>query len=94
MVAAASGPVGSLVGQLARLSGARAAGIAGGSDKCRYVLEELEFSAAVDHRAPTFAEQLKDACPHGIDVYFENVGGAVWQAVWPLLNRFARVPVC
>ena len=94
VVAAASGPVGSLVGQLARLAGARAVGIAGGGDKCRYVLEELKFNAAVDHRAPSFAEELKRACPGGIDVYFENVGGAVWQAVLPLLNTFARVPVC
>jgi NADPH-dependent curcumin reductase CurA len=94
VVAAASGPVGSLVGQLAKLAGARPVGIAGGGDKCRYVLETLKFDAAVDHRAPDFAKQLKDACPDGIDVYFENVGGAVWQAVLPLLNTFARVPVC
>jgi len=94
VVAAASGPVGSLVGQLARLAGARAVGIAGGGDKCRYVLEKLKFDAAVDHRALNFAEQLQDACPEGIDVYFENIGGVVWQAVLPLLNTFARVPVC
>jgi NADPH-dependent curcumin reductase CurA len=94
VVAAASGPVGSLVGQLARLAGARAVGIAGGGKKCRYVLEELKMNAAVDHHAPDFAQQLQDACPDGIDVYFENVGGAVWQAVLPLLNTFARVPVC
>ena len=94
VVAAASGPVGSLVGQLARMAGARAVGIAGGADKCRYVREELRFDAAIDHRAPDLAQQLAAACPNGIDVYFENVGGAVWQAVLPLLNRFARVPVC
>ena len=94
VVAAASGPVGSLVGQLARMAGARAVGIAGGPDKCRHVREELRFDAAIDHRAPDFAAQLAAACPKGIDVYFENVGGAVWQAVLPLLNRFARVPVC
>jgi len=94
VVAAASGPVGSLVGQLAKLSGAKAVGIAGGSEKCRSVLEEFHFDAAVDHRAPDFAEKLAAACPNGIDVYFENVGGAVWQAVLPLLNTFARVPVC
>lgn len=93
-VAAASGPVGSLVGQLAKLTGARAVGIAGGSDKCRYITEELRFDAAIDHRAPDFPKQLAAACPKGIDVYFENVGGAVWQAVLPLLNTFARVPVC
>jgi NADPH-dependent curcumin reductase len=94
VVAAASGPVGSLVGQLARIAGARAVGIAGGREKCRHVAEDLRFDAAVDHRAPDFAEKLAAACPDGIDVYFENVGGAVWQAVLPLLNRFARVPVC
>ena len=94
VVAAASGPVGSLVGQLAKMSGARAVGIAGGPDKCRYVADELRFDAAVDHRATDFAEKLAVACPKGIDVYFENVGGDVWQAVLPLLNTFARVPVC
>jgi NADPH-dependent curcumin reductase len=93
-VAAASGPVGSLVGQLAKMAGARAVGIAGGPEKCRYVSEELQFDAAVDHRASDFVDQLAAACPKGIDVYFENVGGAVWQAVLPLLNSFARVPVC
>jgi NADPH-dependent curcumin reductase len=94
VVAAASGPVGSLVGQLAKMAGIRAVGIAGGADKCRYVADELRFDAAVNHRAPDFAEKLAAACPKGIDVYFENVGGAVWQAVLPLLNTFARVPVC
>jgi len=94
VVAAASGPVGSLVGQLAKMAGAKAVGIVGGPQKCRYVAEDLRFDAAVDHRAPDFAEQLAAACPKGIDIYFENVGGAVWQAVLPLLNTFARVPVC
>ena len=94
VVAAASGPVGSLVGQLARIAGCRAVGIAGGADKCRHVKEELRFDAAIDHRAPDLPQQLAAACPKGIDVYFENVGGAVWQAVLPLLNRFARIPVC
>src|SRR5215472_12973656 len=94
VVAAATGPVGSIVGQLAKLAGARAVGIAGGPEKCRAVVEEFRFDAAVDHRAPDFAEKLAAACPNGIDVYFENVGGAVWQAVLPLLNNFARVPVC
>jgi NADPH-dependent curcumin reductase CurA len=94
VVAAASGPVGSLVGQLAKISGARAVGIAGGREKCSYVADELRFDAAIDHRAPGFAEKLATACPQGIDVYFENVGGPIWQAVLPLLNRFARVPVC
>ncbi|SFR93266.1 hypothetical protein SAMN05216570_0806 [Dyella sp. OK004] len=94
VVAAASGAVGSAVGQIARLRGARAVGIAGGAEKCAYLRDELGFDAAIDHRAPDFAEQLKAACPNGIDVYFENVGGAVWEAVWPLLNEYARVPVC
>jgi NADPH-dependent curcumin reductase len=78
VVAAASGPVGSLVGP----------------KKCAFVTDDLGFAAAVDHRAADFPAQLAAACPHGIDVYFENVGGAIWQAVLPLLNIFARVPVC
>src|SRR5438477_5162317 len=93
VVAAASGPVGSLVGQLAKIAGARAVGIAGGPQKCAYVKDELGFDAAVDHKGADFAANLAAACPDGIDVYFENVGGAVWQAVLPLLNQFARVPV-
>ncbi|RUX00077.1 NADP-dependent oxidoreductase [Mesorhizobium sp. M8A.F.Ca.ET.059.01.1.1] len=94
VVAAASGAVGSAVGQIARIKGARAVGIAGGPEKCAFVRQELGFEAVVDHRADNFAEQLKVACPGGIDVYFENVGGPVWDAVFPLLNEFARVPVC
>jgi NADPH-dependent curcumin reductase CurA len=94
VVAAASGAVGSVVGQLAKIKGARAIGIAGGYDKCRFVVDELGFDACVDHREPHLTRRLEAACPNGIDVYFENVGGAVQQAVWPLLNDFARVPVC
>ncbi len=94
VVAAASGAVGSAVGQIARLKGARAVGIAGGADKCRILVEEFGFDAAVDRRSPTFADDLNAACPKGIDVYFENVGGKVWDAVFPLLNTYARVPVC
>ncbi|MGV9615107.1 NADP-dependent oxidoreductase [Nocardia xishanensis] len=94
VVAAATGPVGSAVGQIARIKGARAVGIAGGPDKCRALLDEFGFDAAVDHRAPDFAERLAEAVPDGIDVYFENVGGKVAEAVTPLLNRFARIPVC
>lgn len=93
-VAAASGPVGSMVGQLAQLAGARAVGIAGGPEKCAFVKDELGFDAVVDHRDPDFADKLAEACPDGVDVYYENVGGAVWDAVLPLLNKFARVPVC
>jgi NADPH-dependent curcumin reductase CurA len=94
VVAAASGAVGSVVGQIAKIKGCRAVGIAGGVDKCRFVTGELGFDACVDHRAPDFARALEAACPKGIDVYFENVGGAVQQTVWPLLNDFARIPVC
>jgi NADPH-dependent curcumin reductase CurA len=93
VVAAASGPVGSLVGQLAKLAGARAVGIAGGPEKCAYVREELGFDAVVDHRSEGLAGQLGETCPNGIDIYFENVGCPIWQAVLPLLNRFARVPM-
>jgi hypothetical protein len=78
----------------AKIKGARAVGIAGGADKCRYVREELGFDDCVDHRDPDLAAKLKAACPKGIDVYFENVGGEVFEAVFPLLNAFARIPVC
>lgn len=94
VVAAASGPVGSAVGQIARIKGARAVGIAGGPEKCAFVRETFGFDAVVDHRSPTLAQDLAAACPKGIDVYFENVGGKVWDAVFPLLNPFARIPVC
>jgi hypothetical protein len=94
VVAAASGAVGSAVGQIAKIKGARAVGIAGGKDKCDFVKKELGFDECLDHRDPDLAAKLKAACPKGIDVYFENVGGAVFEAVFPLLNNFARVPVC
>lgn len=94
VVAAASGPVGSAVGQIARIKGTRAVGIAGGAEKCAYVREVFGFDAVVDHKAPDFPAQLAAACPKGIDVYFENVGGHVWDAVFPLFNEFARIPVC
>ena len=94
VVAAASGGVGALVGQLARRAGARAVGIAGGPDKCSYIKEAFGFEEAIDHRAPDLDKRLKDACPNGVDVYFENVGGDVFTAVWPLLNQFARIPIC
>ncbi len=93
VVAAAAGPVGSAVGQIAHIKGARAVGIAGGPDKVAW-LEELGFDVALDHRSPTFVDDLKAAVPDGIDVYFENVGGHVWDAVLPHLNTYARVPVC
>jgi NADPH-dependent curcumin reductase CurA len=94
VVAAASGAGGAVGGQIARLKGCRVVGIAGGAEKVRYITEELGFDAGIDHRASDFTEKLKSACPKGIDIYFENVGGKVWQAVFPLLNFFARVPVC
>ena len=94
VVAAATGPVGSAVGQIAQIKGARAVGIAGGPEKCAFLIDELGFDAAVDHRAPDFVEKLRAAAPNGVDVYFENVGGAVATAVLPLLNLYARVPVC
>jgi NADPH-dependent curcumin reductase CurA len=94
VVAAATGPVGSMAGQIGKIKGCRVIGIAGGADKARFLTEELGFDVGLDHRAPDFAAQLQAACPKGIDVYFENVGGKVWDAVLPLLNDFARVPVC
>jgi NADPH-dependent curcumin reductase len=94
VVAAASGAVGSLVGQLAKLKGCRAIGVAGGERKCRYVVDDLGFDACIDHRSSDFPDALQAACPSGIDVYFENVGGAVFDAVLPLLNNFARLPIC
>ncbi len=94
VVAAAAGPVGSAVGQIGKIKGCRVVGIAGGQKKVDYLKAELGFDAAVDHRSPRLKEELKAACPDGIDIYFENVGGAVWDAVFPLLNNFARVPVC
>ena len=94
VVAAASGPVGATVGQIAKITGCRVVGIAGGAEKCRHVVDNLGFEACIDHKAADFAEQLKTACAEGIDVYFENVGGKVLYAVLPLLNAFARMPVC
>ncbi|MFT4712764.1 MAG: NADPH-dependent curcumin reductase CurA [Gammaproteobacteria bacterium] len=94
VVAAASGPVGATVGQIAKIKGCRVVGIAGGVKKCKHVVDTLGFDACIDHTAPNFSEQLKIACPDGIDVYFENVGGKVLYAVLPLLNEFARMPVC
>jgi NADPH-dependent curcumin reductase len=94
VVAAASGAVGSVVGQIAKIQGCRAVGIAGGKEKCDYLINELGFDAAIDHKGGNMAEELKAACPNGIDVYFENVGGEVLEAVVPLLNSGARVPIC
>ena len=94
VVSAASGAVGSVVGQIAKIKGCRAVGIAGGPDKCRYVTEQLGFDACVDYKAGNLAAQLKEACPKGIDVYFENVGGEILDTVLMQMNTFGRIAVC
>ncbi len=94
VVAAATGPVGSAVGQIAKIKGARAVGIAGGPEKVAYLTEELGFDDAVDHRADDFTDRLRAAVPDGIDVYFENVGGEVFDAVLPRMNTHGRIPLC
>ena len=94
VVSAASGAVGAVVGQLAKREGAHVVGIAGGSDKCRYVESEFGFATCIDHRLADLGAALDRACPDGIDVYWENVGGAVQQAVFPRLNDFGRMVMC
>jgi hypothetical protein len=94
VVSAASGAVGSIVGQIAKIKGCRVVGIAGGAEKCRLLTATLGFDAAVDHTSPSFAADLAAACPAGIDVDFENVGGAVLDSILPLMNRFGRIPLC
>lgn len=94
VLAASTGAVGSVVGQIAKLKGCRVVGIAGAAEKLKYAVEELGYDDCVSHYDPDMAEKLAAACPDGIDVYFENVGGTSWEAVMPLLNDFARVPIC
>jgi NADPH-dependent curcumin reductase CurA len=94
VVSAAAGAVGSVVGQIAKITGCRAVGIAGSQEKCDYVVRELGFDACVNYKSREFSVELKAACPGGIDVYFENVGGAVLSAVLRLLNLNARIPLC
>jgi len=94
VVSAASGAVGSIVGQIAKIKGCRAVGIAGGPDKCRFVADELGFDACIDYRAGNLAAQLDAACPKGIDVNFENVGGDILDAILPRMNTFGRVAIC
>lgn len=94
VVAAATGPVGATVGQIGKLKGCRVVGVAGGNQKCHYAKEVLGFDVCLDHKSANFAEQLKEACPKGIDIYFESVGGKVFDAVLPRLNTRARIPVC
>lgn len=94
VVAGASGPVGATVGQIGKILGCRVVGIAGGAEKCAHVVTTLGFDACIDYKADGFPDSLKPAVPDGIDIYFENVGGAVFDAVLPLLNPSARIPVC
>lgn len=94
VVSAASGAVGSLVAQLGKSYGLRVVGVAGGAEKCSYVVEALGADACVDHRDPDLKAKLAEACPDGVDIYFENVGGVTLDAVVPLMNQFSRMPVC
>ena len=94
VVSAASGAVGSVVGQIAKIKGCQVIGIAGGADKCRYVRDTLGFDGCVDYKAGGLADKLAAACPKGIDVYFENVGGEILDMVLPQMNQFGRIPVC
>lgn len=98
VVAAATGPVGSMVGQLAKQAGLRVVGIAGGADKCKLAVETFGFDACLDHRAyadaKSLRKDLKEACPKGIDIYFENVAGKVLEAVLPMMNPHGRIPIC
>ncbi|MBO6824658.1 MAG: NADP-dependent oxidoreductase [Sneathiella sp.] len=94
VVSAASGAVGSIVGQIAKIKGCRVIGVAGSEDKCRYVVDELGMDECLNYKDDDFEAQLEKACPNGVDVYFENVGGRVFDAVFPLMNDFARIPLC
>jgi NADPH-dependent curcumin reductase CurA len=94
VVAAAAGAVGSIVGQIAKIKGCRAVGIAGGKAKCNYVVNELGFDTCIDHHSDSLADELARVCSKGIDIYFENVGGPVFDAVLPFMNPFGRIPVC
>lgn len=94
VVSAASGAVGSVAGQIAKRAGCRVVGVAGGPEKCLWVQEALGFDACIDRRVPYLGKMLAEECPNGIDVYFENVGGVVQDAVWPMLNNFGRVVMC
>jgi NADPH-dependent curcumin reductase len=94
VVSAASGAVGAVVGQLAKIKGCRAVGIAGSPDKCKYVVEELGFDACINYKTDDLVPGLKAACPNGVDIYFENVGGAVFAAILRVINKGARIPLC
>ena len=94
VVSAASGAVGAVVGQLAKVKGCRAVGIAGSPDKCKYVVDELGFDACINYKTDDLVPALKAACPAGVDIYFENVGGAVFAAILRVINKGARIPLC
>lgn len=94
VVSAASGGVGAMVGQIARLKGCRVVGIAGGQAKAAHLVDKLRFDAGIDYRDPNFPAELRAACPDGVDIYFDNVGGIVRDAVWPLMKQRGRVVVC
>lgn len=94
VVSGAAGAVGSIVGQIAKIKGARVVGIAGSDDKINYLVNDLGFDAAINYKKEEIRAALKEACPNGIDVYFENVGGKISDAILPRLNNFARIPVC
>lgn len=94
VVSAASGAVGSVVGQIAKIKGCRVVGIAGGEEKCRYVRETLGFDDCIDYKSGGLGDKVEAACPKGVDIYFENVGGEILDAVLPLMNQFGRIPVC
>jgi NADPH-dependent curcumin reductase CurA len=94
VVSAASGGVGQVAGQIAKIQGCRVVGVAGAAAKCRFVTDDLGFDACVSRHSPTYAEDLRAACPDGVDIYFENVGGAVYEGVLPLLNTNSRITLC
>ncbi|WP_353626351.1 zinc-binding dehydrogenase [Bacillus sp. JCM 19041] len=94
VVSAAAGAVGSVAGQLALEAGAHVVGLVGTDEKAKMITEDLKFTTAINYKADNFSQALKNACPNGIDVYFENVGGEIADQIWPLLNSFARIPVC
>ena len=94
VVSAASGAVGTVVGQLGKIYGCKVIGIAGGPEKCAYVRDVLKFDDCIDYKGGNLSQDLEDVCPDGIDIYFENVGGEVTRAIAPLLNKGARVPIC
>ena len=94
VVSGAAGAVGSIVGQIAKIKGAHVVGIAGSDEKVKFLIDDLGFDAAINYKTQNVANALIEACPNGIDVYFENVGGEISDAIFPLLNNFARIPVC